>query len=216
MAAQVLPNVVSLFLTLRDGHGAFFQNLKAIPSLCHLEITGTGATSFTRDSLLVLQHLNHLITLSMTIWKYVPGGMVAPQFADSDFDLMVSGMPNLETLEWDVNWVPQSTSVLSSLSKHCPKLEKLSLGGPFDLQVLNNMSKVLFPKLVDLTLKDAWIEGIAVRLSAEQIGHLIDNHAPVLELLQFRANYSSHPVTEAWRKLRKLDSGSDSDDEDFD
>lgn len=141
----------------------------------------------------------------MVIPNLVGAGMVAPQFTDDDFDLMVSGMPDLKKIECDITWAPQSISVLSSLSKHCLKLETLKLDGPYDLQVLNNISKVMFPRLTNLTLEDAWVQGVPARLKAKQIGRLIDNHAPILKILDLRTNWHSHPVTKAWRTLRNLD-----------
>lgn len=213
-AAQVFPNVVSLTLNLRDGDGAFLRDLEAVPNLRHLAITGSQATSFPRGGLLALQRLSCLETLTVVNPKWIEAAMVAPQFTDDDLDLIISGMSDLKRLEFDITWVSQSVSVLLSLSKHCRRLEGLNLDGSYDLQALNNTSKVMFPRLLDLTPEDAWIQGVPVRLQAKQIGRLVDNHAPALGTFNLRANYHSHPVTNAWRTLRNLESddeGSDSD-----
>jgi hypothetical protein len=203
-AVHVLPNVVKLCLVLQDGNGSCFGDLIAMPSLRELQILGTRATSFARRDLLALRDLNRLQKLFI-LPQYLPDQniMTAPQVTDADFDLMISGLPNLEIFECDVVWGPRSVAILSSLSKNCPKLEKLRLGGAFDLQTLNNIPTVLFPKLSDLVLGDAEIQGIRVRLTPLQIGRLIDHHAPALEDLLFTSDEDNleHPVMLAWQNL---------------
>jgi hypothetical protein len=85
-----------------------------------------------------------------------------------------------------------------SLSNHCSKLEKLKLDGSYDLQSLNNISTVMFPRLEDLMLDDTEVQRTPVRLTPLQIARLIDHHAPVLQELRFMGDYDDHPVMRAW------------------
>lgn len=124
--------------------------------------------------------------------------MVAPEFADADFDLMISGFPELKRFVCEISWEPRSFSVLSSLANYCPKLERLRLDGAYDLQSLNSRSTVMFPKLKDLTIDDSEVQGIPVRLTPLQIARLTNQHAPVLKELSFMADYDDNLITRSW------------------
>jgi hypothetical protein len=115
-----------------------------MPSVRRLKILATTATSFSRQELLTLRDLDRLERLRMSIADMAVGPMVAPHFTDAEFDLLVSGLPELEIFACHVVWGPRSTSILTSLSSHCPKLKKLRLDGDFDLQTLNDVPNVLF------------------------------------------------------------------------
>ena len=197
--AYVLPNVVKLCLILKDGNGSCFRHLTAMPKLRKLKILRTKATSFAPQELLALRHLHQLekLTFSMAD-SAVLSGMVAPEFTDADFDLMVSGLSELKKFACEIAWEPRSFSVLTSLSNHCPKLERLRLDGGYDLQLLKNVREVMFPRLEDLMLDDTEAQGIPVRLTPLQIGRLIDHHVPVLRDLRFMVDYDDHPVMRAW------------------
>jgi hypothetical protein len=174
-----------------------------MPSLRSLKILGTTATSFTRQELLALQDLNQLERLCILMSDMaLVDTMVAPHFTDADFDLLVSGLPELEKFVFDVVWGRRSTSILTSLSNHCPKSVKLRLGGAFDLQSLNAVPKVLFPRLISLVMENAAIQGTPVRLTELQIARLIDNHAPTLQDLTFLADPDLHPVMLNWHNVR--------------
>jgi hypothetical protein len=62
----------------------------------------------------------------------------------------------------------------------------------------------MLPRLVELELHDAGIQGVHLRLQAKQIGRLIDHHAPMLEDLRFTVDHDEHPVMRAWRTLRGI------------
>ena len=207
-AAYVLPNVVKLCLILKDGNGSCFRHLTAMPKLRKLKILGTKATSFAPQELLALRDLHQLEKLSFSMTDSAGlNGMVAPELTDADFDLMVSGLPELKKFACEIAWEPQSFSVLTSLANHCPNLERLRLDGVYDLQLLNNVPKVMFPRLVDLMLDDTEAHDIPVRLTPLQIGRLIDHHAPVLHELIFMADYDNHPVTQAWWSVAESQTG---------
>jgi hypothetical protein len=194
-AVHVLPNVVKLCLTLEDGNGSCFKDLTAMPNLRKLAILAASATTFTSQELLTLRSLDRLEGLCFsTPTSAGVGSMVAPAFTDADFDLMVSGLPELKRFVCEISWEPRTFSVLSSLSNHCPKLEKLRLDGAYDLQYLNNISTVMFPRLKDLTIDDSEVHRIPVRLTPLQIARLIDHHAPVLDELRFNDDPDDHPV----------------------
>ncbi|KEQ61365.1 uncharacterized protein M437DRAFT_85816 [Aureobasidium melanogenum CBS 110374] len=202
-AARVLPNVVKLGLCLQDGNGSCFKDLSDMPRLCKLKILGTRETTFARHELLALRALNRLEKLTI---KTSEGNglhdMLALQFTNSDFDAMVSGMPELRKLEFEVIWENRSVSILSSLSEHCPKLEELDLDGSYDLQALNDTSTVMFPNLKSLRIDDCVVHYIPVRLTPLQLGRLIDNHAPILEDLAFMVDFDDNPVLLAWHDIR--------------
>lgn len=207
-AAHVLPEVVKLCLMLKDGNGSCFKDLTAMPQLRRLKIIGTKATSFTPQELLALRNLHQLERLCLSTWNLAGShGMVAPGFTDADFDLMITGLPELRKFACEIFWEPRSFSVLSSLSNHCPKLEKLRLDGVYDLQLLNNVPKVMFPRLEHLMIDDTEAHDIAARLTPLQIGRLIDHHAPVLHELIFMADYDNHPVTQAWWSVAESQAG---------
>jgi hypothetical protein len=170
-----------------------------MPNLRRLKILATKVTTFTTQELLTIRNLGRLEKLSLSI-SYLAGAgdIEAPDFTDADFDFMVSGLPELKDFECEIAWDPRSFSVLSSLSNHCPKLEKLRLDGAYDLQNLNNTSKVMFPRLENLLLEDSEVQEIPVRLTPSQIARLINHHAPVLKELSFMADYDHNLVTRSW------------------
>jgi hypothetical protein len=173
-----------------------------MPSVRRLKILATTATSFSRQELLTLRDLDRLERLRMSIADMAVGPMVAPHFTDAEFDLLVSGLPELEIFACHVVWGPRSTSILTSLSNHCPKLKKLRLGGDFDLQTLNDVPNVLFPRLISLVMDNAAMQGTPVRLTELQIARLIDNHAPILQNLSFSADPDYHPIMLSWHNVR--------------
>lgn len=59
----------------------------------------------------------------------------ALEVSDHIFEQAVSMLPFLRTLDLDI-WGPLSTQSLIALSKYCPDLEYLALGGQFDLSIL--------------------------------------------------------------------------------
>jgi hypothetical protein len=197
-AAHVLPNVVKLCLVLKDGNGSCFKDLTAMPNLRRLKILATKATTFTTQELLTLRNLDRLEKLSFSMSDSAGGDMEAPELTDADFDLMVSGLPELKNFGCEIIRDPRSFSVLSSLSTHCPKLEKLRLDGAYDLQNLNNTSTVMFPRLENLSLDDSEVQGIPVRLTPLQIARLINYHFPVLKELSFMADYGDNTITQNW------------------
>lgn len=81
-----------------------------------------------------------------------------------------------------------SIAVLLNLSIHCPNLETLKLNGSYDLQTLNLLTGLYFPKLENLSLDYGDIEGVPVRLNPLQVARLVDNYAPMLESLTFTGN----------------------------
>lgn len=202
-AVFVLPNVVKLTLCLQEGNGMFIKNLPAMPSLRKLKILGSMTCSFLRRELLTLRQLSQLekLTLKMSD-NSGPYEMLAPAFTDSDFDVMVSGLPELRKLVFDVIWETRSVSILSSLSEHCPKLESLALDGSYDIQALNDISTVMFPNLRYLRMDDCEVHNVPVRLSPLQLGRLIDNHAPILEDLVLMVDFDDNPVLSAWHDIR--------------
>ncbi|THX30053.1 hypothetical protein D6D10_08744 [Aureobasidium pullulans] len=201
-AVYVLPNVTKLTLCLKDGTGACFKDLSAMPNLRKLILLGTKATTLTREELDSLRALHQLEKLRIAPSDSCMQDIHAAHFTDADFDLMVSGFPEMRNFAFDVICEPRSISVLSSLSRSCPKLEKLQLNGNYDLQALNNMPAKMFPLLRYLRMDDSSVSGITVRLSPLQIARLIDNHAPMLEELVFMADMEDSPVTVAWSKIR--------------
>lgn len=170
-------------------------------NLRELTIWTTEPIRFTQQELLAVRELKQLEELEISILGDDDEIKVlaAPDFTDADFDLLVSGLTQLKRLRLDVVWVSRSTSALSSISKHCSKLETLQLPGAYDLQTLNNISTVMFPRLKLLTLGDSKIFGTHVRLTPLQIARLIDHHAPELRWLEFSVDVENHPVGLAWQ-----------------
>ncbi|THZ18015.1 hypothetical protein D6C89_08499 [Aureobasidium pullulans] len=185
-AVYVLPNVTKLTLCLKDGTGACFKDLSAMPNLRKLILLGTKATTLTREELDSLRALHHLEKLRIAPSDSCMQDIHAAHFTDADFDLMVSGLPEMRNFAFDVICEPRS----------------ISLNGNYDLQALNNMPAKMFPLLKYLRMDDSSVSGITVRLSPLQIARLIDNHAPMLEELVFTADMEDSPVTVAWHKTR--------------
>lgn len=200
-AAHVLPNVEYLDLILLNDHGSSLQSLSAMKSLRRLFIRVTRSTTLTPDVLLALQALHRLEVLCVERWV-CQTSIEAPNFTDSDFDRMVSGLGELKELMFEVDWQPQSFSVLSSLSKHCPKLEDLQLYGTFDLQALGDIPTVMFPRLRNLDLMQREIDEVPVRLTPMQVARLIDYHAPMLEDLYLSDESDERSITAAWSEFR--------------
>lgn len=200
-AAHVLPNVEYLDLGLLNDHGSGLQSLSAMKSLRRLFIRVTRSTTLTPDVLLALQALHRLEVLCVERWV-CETSIEAPNFTDSDFDRMLSGMPELREIVFEVDWQPQSFSVLSSLSKHCPDLEDLQLYGTFDLQALGDIPTVMFPRLRNLDLMQREIDKVPVRLTPMQVARLIDYHAPMLEDLYLSDESDERSISAAWSEFR--------------
>lgn len=197
-AAHVLPHIDYLDLVLQNDHGSGLQNLSAMKGLRHLSIRTTRATTLNSDVLLALHRLEILWVEGC---KYATS-IELPDFTDSDFDRMVSEMPELRGIVFEVDWQSHSFSVLSSLSKHCPNFEQLQLFGTFDLQALGDILTVMFPRLKSLDLMQREIDKVPVRLTPIQIAHLIDYHAPVLEDLDLSHERDERQIAMAWSKFR--------------
>lgn len=81
----------------------FVKNLLAMSSLRELKTLGTMTCSFLRRKLLTLRQLNQLEKLTVRMSDNSgPYEILAPAFTDSDFDVMVSGLPELRKLVFDV------------------------------------------------------------------------------------------------------------------
>lgn len=197
----MLPNVEELYLTLLNDHGSGLQNLSALKSLRCLFIRMIRPTTLTPDVLLALQALHRLEDLCVAGCEYGTS-IEIPNFTDSDFDRMVSGMPKLRTNVFEVDWESRSFSVLSSLSKHCPNLEQLQLFGTFDLQALCDIPTVMFPRLQILELWQREIDKVPVRLTPIQVARLIDYHAPMLEDLDLSDEGNERQIEMAWSNFR--------------
>lgn len=76
----------------------------------------------------------------------------ATAITDTILEQVVYLLPCLRNLELETHG-PLSTRSLIALGQHCPDLEKLEIGGIFDLSVLTTMDNVLFPNLNNLHLQ---------------------------------------------------------------
>lgn len=96
-AAHVLPNVVDLGLTFQGRDVPCLKDLTVMPNLRYPTIWTTETTRFTPKQLLALRYLKQLEKLVISILDAEDiKSLEAPQFTDADFDLMVSGLPQLD------------------------------------------------------------------------------------------------------------------------
>jgi hypothetical protein len=169
-----------------------------------LLIFGTVKASFTRQDLLELRALKELEELDISLRaSNTHDNLKTQYFGDSDFDNFISGFSKLRLFAFDIISETHSMAVLTSLSKHCPDLEKLKLNGSYDLQALNELTTISFPKLRSLSVDYGDVEGVPIRLEPMQIARLIDNCAPMLESLKFTARTDDvAPIRQAWAVIR--------------
>jgi hypothetical protein len=166
-----------------------------------LLIFGTMHATFTRRDLLQLRALKDLEDLDISLkFANSQDKLHTQYFEDSDFDNLISGLSKLRMFAFDIISDNHSMAVLTSLSEHCPNLETLRLNGSYDLQALNVLTAISYPKLKVLGLEYGVVEGVTMRLDPLQIARLIDNCAPMLEELQLRA-HGAHPIGLAWANL---------------
>jgi len=173
-----------------------------MPKLRKLLIFGTVQASFSRQDLFELRALKDPEELDISLRAANTRDSLHTQyFGDSDFDSFISGFPKLKKFAFDIINDDHSISVLSSLSKHCLGLETLSLNGSYDLQALNDMPTIEFPRLKSIRVDYSNIEGIPIRLTPLQIAGLMDNCAPMLENLVFAAETERSPIEIVWKEL---------------
>jgi hypothetical protein len=202
-ATRVLPNVEEFTVRLhKGGNGSCFEDLATMPKLRKLVIFGTLQASFNRRDLFELRALKELEELDISLKaSNTRDNLHTQYFGGSDFDAFISGFPKLKKFAFDILSETRSMSVLSSLSKHCPNLETLQLNGSYDLQALNDMPTIEFPRLRSLRVDHSDVEGIPIRLTPLQIAGRIDNCAPMLEELTFAGETGERPIGMTWQEL---------------
>ena len=122
-----------------------------------------------------------------------------PGFADSHFEVLVSQLPSLRKLRLKLYGF-LSTQSLFSLGAHCPCLEELDLGGAFDLSLLGNTDRVLFPNLRETILRE--VESRS-GWSADTCAMMMYYHAPKSYLGVMHSDELGTAVEKAHSSLRE-------------
>ena len=100
-----------------------------------------------------------------------------PGITDFHFETLVSQLPGLRKLYLKLSFdATLSTRSLFSLGAHCPGLEKLDLGGVFDLSLLGSTNRVLFPNLRETML--GHVDCGSESSSADRCAIMMYYHAP--------------------------------------
>lgn len=200
-ATRVLSGVESAYFNLLDADGLFLRDLVTMKNLKSVHIATPQDMVFAGKDLLALTALRNLRSITIHPFSDKSNSPSVENFSDLDFDSLVSAWPDLESIEWYMRWEKRTITILSSLSKHCPRLACLKLRGGYDLQMLNNAQGPMFPRLRELTLGNWTVRGTRTRLTPLQIARLIDNHAPKLKTLRFTRAKASAELVSAWEKL---------------
>ncbi|KAK7209229.1 hypothetical protein V2G26_016407 [Clonostachys chloroleuca] len=187
---HTLKHVTRLDLTILDAELDALTILGSTLRLQKIKILYDCSIQFTASQLLALKPLRNLENLAIrstpgTIEVSHPSGSL---FCDEDFQELVSGMPNLRSLELE-SIADLEIESLRSLSASCPMLEELELLSPFDLQTLLTKAgdEPIFPHL-----RRFEISGIPDRIfksmddlvmTATNVFTLMEHHFPELETL---------------------------------
>ncbi|CAG9979832.1 unnamed protein product [Clonostachys byssicola] len=185
-----LKHVTSLDLTILDAELDALAILGSTLRLQQIKILYDCSIQFTASQLLALKPLQNLENLTI---RSTPGAIEVSHpsgtlFCDEDFQELVSGMPNLRSLELECI-ADLEIGSLNSLSVSCPMLEELELLSPFDLQSFLTKAgdEPIFPHLRRLE-----ISGIPDRIfksmddlvmTATNLFTQMEHHFPELETL---------------------------------
>ena len=118
---------------------------------------------------------------------------------DASMEILASLLPNIRELKLQIK-SDLSTQSLLSLTKHCPSLKILELGGNFDLSLLRFADDVLFP-----TLRNMSIEHFKRGANSSAITHaaIMYYHAPKMSGLSASCTPADEAVEKAHRRLRE-------------
>jgi hypothetical protein len=177
-ALPLLKNVTRINLEIQGDGAAAPAHLSTMTNLQDMCIRFCDATNLPVDGLLMMTSLTCLTRFCFM------GHDLESQFDNDSLDKLVSVMPRLESFDFPVKCA-LSFPALLSLSKHCRRLDAITLRGAYDLQLLEQQGEALFPELLILVLKgDGSDEMPSRRMKAAEIARLICCHAPKLDDLE--------------------------------
>ncbi|THX30052.1 hypothetical protein D6D10_08743 [Aureobasidium pullulans] len=196
-ATQALQNVVGLIVIVQDRGSHILNWISRMASLKFLTVKYLEDVTIDVESLVSLRSLTRLQHLTVEP-EDVDGWIGVEHLTDTDFERLVSGLPDLKWLDLEIGH-GLTTSALQSLGKHCLQLHDLQISGEWNLQALVKYQAPLFPALTHLHIGSCERQGIERWATASQLAGILDNHAPNLAKFDSRSEDDfSLDVKRAW------------------
>ena len=157
LASKLNPDCIIALDVIIDAHILPTNPLEQIGLLLNLQ--DLSIDYFGEAKYLAPSHMLPLKNLKRVRCLKIYNLHLSPMLTDEDFVSMAENWPELEILEISsqfLNISRLSTTSLTSLGKHCPRLEDLSIVGvgEYDLNDWQNIPRPVFPQLRRLFIGD--------------------------------------------------------------
>ncbi|CAD0097117.1 unnamed protein product, partial [Aureobasidium vineae] len=196
MLAAAATSVDTLFLEAQDSEYDVLQALEPMKNLRHLEVEYhnlAGGIALSEDdikSLGALQELEVFLIRTWTRGRAYFHNIKAPWLGDEQFSDMMSNLPKLKSLAFQVECSITLKSI-TSLSETHPEMYCCDLYGTFDLDDWAGSGPPAFPDLRRLAMDAPNLRGrtrasnTSLQTKVERIINIIQRHLPMLEQLCF-------------------------------
>ena len=153
-----LGNVVILDIEIDDDKGPTLRQFSSLKQLGSLSVEYCRSQEVSRVDILSLRDLHALYKLSLRPRNDEVDSLLTPGFTDEDLEQLVSQLTQLCNFTFSIQ-SNITVKALTSIGKHCRKLQRLEMLGTYDVQALRKSEETLFPSLVELDLGGASLEG---------------------------------------------------------
>ncbi|CAD0113572.1 unnamed protein product, partial [Aureobasidium uvarum] len=196
MLAAVATSVDILFLEAQDCEHDVLQALEPMKNLRHLEVEYhnlTGGITLLENGVKSLGALPELEILLIRTWtrgRAYFHNIKAPWLGDEQFSEMMSNLPKLKSLAFQVECNITLKSI-TSLSETHPEMYCCDLYGTFDLDDWAGSGPPIFPDLRRLAMDAPNLRGrtrasnTSLQTKVERIINIIQRNLPMLEQLCF-------------------------------